>query len=56
MNLDPNPNVTGVSGSCGVNSSGLLLTSNTMTVMLTFANVSPQHVGYIVLIRWPGYI
>ncbi|XP_053179464.1 lysosome-associated membrane glycoprotein 2 isoform X2 [Scomber japonicus] len=38
MNLDPNPNVTGVSGSCGVNSSELLLTSNTMTVMLTFAN------------------
>ncbi|XP_023253843.1 lysosome-associated membrane glycoprotein 2 [Seriola lalandi dorsalis] len=36
MNLEPN--VTKVSGTCGVNSSELQLTSNTMTVMFTFTN------------------
>ncbi|TDH07459.1 hypothetical protein EPR50_G00106110 [Perca flavescens] len=36
MNFDPNG--TKVSGSCGVNSSELILTSNTMTIMLTFTN------------------
>ncbi|XP_057706221.1 lysosome-associated membrane glycoprotein 2 isoform X1 [Corythoichthys intestinalis] len=36
MNLDPN--VTTVSGSCGVNSSELVLVSNAMTVALTFTN------------------
>ncbi|KAM7417363.1 hypothetical protein PAMA_017154 [Pampus argenteus] len=36
MNLDPNGTV--YSGSCGNKSSELMLVSNTMTVMLTFAN------------------
>ncbi|XP_034739505.1 lysosome-associated membrane glycoprotein 2 isoform X3 [Etheostoma cragini] len=36
MNIDPNG--TKVSGSCGVDSSELILTSNTMTIMLTFTN------------------
>ncbi|XP_022616040.1 lysosome-associated membrane glycoprotein 2 isoform X1 [Seriola dumerili] len=36
MNLEPNG--TKVSGTCGVNSSELQLTSNTMTVMFTFTN------------------
>ncbi|XP_039669160.1 lysosome-associated membrane glycoprotein 2 isoform X1 [Perca fluviatilis] len=36
MNFDPNG--TKVSGSCGVNSSELILMSNTMTIMLTFTN------------------
>ncbi|XP_061691124.1 lysosome-associated membrane glycoprotein 2 isoform X3 [Syngnathoides biaculeatus] len=36
MNLDPN--VTRASGSCGVNSSELVLESNAMTVVLTFTN------------------
>ncbi|XP_031158724.1 lysosome-associated membrane glycoprotein 2 isoform X2 [Sander lucioperca] len=36
MNFEPNG--TKVSGSCGVNSSELILTSNTMTIMLTFTN------------------
>ncbi|XP_035525454.1 lysosome-associated membrane glycoprotein 2 [Morone saxatilis] len=36
MNFDPNG--TTVSGSCGVNSSELVLVSNTMTIMLTFTN------------------
>ncbi|XP_061642561.1 lysosome-associated membrane glycoprotein 2 isoform X1 [Phyllopteryx taeniolatus] len=36
MNLDPN--VTRASGSCGVNSSELVLASNDMTVVLTFTN------------------
>ncbi|XP_067455794.1 lysosome-associated membrane glycoprotein 2 isoform X3 [Thunnus thynnus] len=36
MNLDPNGTVA--SGSCGVNSSELVLVSNSMTIMFTFAN------------------
>ncbi|XP_068447890.1 lysosome-associated membrane glycoprotein 2 isoform X2 [Clinocottus analis] len=36
MNFEPNG--TTVSGSCGVNSSQLVLTSNTMTITFTFAN------------------
>ncbi|XP_070818432.1 lysosome-associated membrane glycoprotein 2 isoform X2 [Chaetodon trifascialis] len=36
MNFDPNG--TTVSGSCGVNSSELVLVSNTMTIMFTFTN------------------
>ncbi|XP_073343705.1 lysosome-associated membrane glycoprotein 2 isoform X2 [Pagrus major] len=36
MNLDPN--VTAVSGSCAVNSSELVLVSNTMTITFTFTN------------------
>ncbi|XP_076594861.1 lysosome-associated membrane glycoprotein 2 isoform X2 [Chaetodon auriga] len=36
MNFDPNG--TTVSGSCGVNSSELVLASNTMTIMFTFTN------------------
>ncbi|KAM6952787.1 lysosome-associated membrane glycoprotein 2 isoform 2-T2 [Lycodopsis pacificus] len=36
MNFEPNGTTS--SGSCGVNSSQLVLTSNAMTIMLTFAN------------------
>ncbi|XP_061127934.1 lysosome-associated membrane glycoprotein 2-like isoform X1 [Syngnathus typhle] len=36
MNLDPNG--TTASGSCGVNTSELVLVSNTLTIMLTFTN------------------
>ncbi|XP_032383773.1 lysosome-associated membrane glycoprotein 2 isoform X1 [Etheostoma spectabile] len=36
MNIDPNG--TKVSGSCGVNSSELILTSNIITIVLTFTN------------------
>ncbi|XP_044060848.1 lysosome-associated membrane glycoprotein 2 isoform X1 [Siniperca chuatsi] len=36
MNLEPN--TTTVSGSCGVNSSELVLVSNSMTIMFTFTN------------------
>lgn len=40
LNLDPN--ATSVSGSCGVDSSQLVLVSDTMNVTFTFTNVSPQ--------------
>ncbi|XP_041652742.1 lysosome-associated membrane glycoprotein 2 isoform X1 [Cheilinus undulatus] len=38
MNLDPNPNKTAASGQCGVNSSDLVLVSDTMAITLTFTN------------------
>lgn len=41
MNFEPNG--TTVTGSCGVNSSELVLVSNTMNISFTFLNVSPQH-------------
>ncbi|XP_041705199.1 lysosome-associated membrane glycoprotein 2 isoform X3 [Coregonus clupeaformis] len=34
------PNATNVGGACGVNSSDLILTSNTITIMFTFSNDS----------------